>query len=151
MPAPQYADTRTDGVRVPSKIRDIVRLMIEEGQPWYKAADAVALPRQRAKRALDKPHVVAYRREQRKAFLDLLCVRVPHKLNELMGSENAAAAVRATLALEEMNQESHAQPTRRIHTGGIVIVLGDSRALPVGTAASIPMIEHAPLAEVSDE
>jgi hypothetical protein len=53
--------------------------------------------------------VDAYRREQRKAFLDLLSVRVPHKLNELMESENATA-VRATLALEGMANESQAQP-----------------------------------------
>jgi hypothetical protein len=148
MPAAAYADTRTDGVRVPSKIREMVRLMIEEALPWYRAADAVGLPRQRARRALEKPHVVTYRRAQRAAFLDLLCVRVPHKLNELMDSENAAAAVRATLALEEMNNESHAQPMRRINTGGIVIVLGNSHALPGGTAAAMPAINQKPALEI---
>jgi len=48
-------------------------------------------------------------------------MRVPRKLDELMNSENAAAAVRAALALEELNNESRAEPTRRINTGGIVI------------------------------
>jgi hypothetical protein len=147
MPAAEYADTRTDGTRVPSKIRELVRLMIEEGLVWQKAADAIGLPRRRAKRALDKPHVIAYRREQRQAFLDLLSVRVPHKLNELMDSDNAAAAVRATLALEEMNNDARAQPTRRITTGGIVIVLGGAAAQALPPGAGMPVIEQRRLLE----
>ena len=153
MPAEKYFDTRTDGVYIGRKIREIVRLMIEEGLTWQKAADTVGLARRRAKKAIEKPHVVAYRREQRKAFLDLACMRVPHKLMELMESENAAAAVRATLALEELNQQSQAQPMRRISTGGIVIVLGgpQQKALSAG-AASMPVIEQTPLEiESSDE
>ncbi len=50
-----------------------------------------------------------------------------------MDSENAAAAVRAALALEQLNNESRAEPARRIQTGGIVIMLGASaqRVLPM--------------------
>jgi hypothetical protein len=48
-------------------------------------------------------------------------------------------------------RSSRKAPMRRINTGGIVIVLGDSHALPVGTTGAMPMIEHAPLTEVSDE
>ena len=98
------------------------------------------------KAGIESAHVIAYRREQKKALLDLLSVRVPHKLNQLMDSENAAAAVRATLAIEELSSEARSSPTRRISTGGIVIVLGAQQtALPAGTAAAIPpVIEHAP-------
>jgi hypothetical protein len=53
--------------------------------------------------------------------------------------------------LEQLKQENQAQPMRRINTGGIVIVLGDRQALPAGTAAAMPLIEHMPMAEVSDE
>jgi hypothetical protein len=115
--------------------------MIEEGMAWQKAADAVGLSRPRARRALAKPHVRTYANEQRKGLLDLLSARVPHKLNELMDSENAAAAVRATLALEELTQAAHAQPIRRISTGGIVIVLGGAGQHALGQSAA-PMIEH---------
>ena len=37
---------------------------------WQKAADAVGLNRERAYRALHKPHVLAYRREQRAKLID---------------------------------------------------------------------------------
>jgi hypothetical protein len=154
MSAEKYAATRTDGIYIGKDIREIVRLMIEEGMSWQKAADAVGLSRRRAKKAIEKPHVVAYRRERRKAFLDLACMRVPFKLMELMESDNAAAAVRATLALEELNQQSRAEPMRRISTGGIVIVLGGPQqhaSLSVGQA-SMPVIEQAPaLAEIESD
>ncbi len=142
MPANEYASTRTDGAYVGQAIREIVRLMVEDGQTWQQAADTVGLKRQRAYRALHKPHVIAYRREERKRFVELLSTRVPVKLNELMHSENAAAAVRAALALEDLNNQSQSSPTRRIQTGGIVIVLGNptQRALPVESSA-MPVIE----------
>jgi hypothetical protein len=146
MPAKQYAASRTDGAYVGKQIREIVRLMIEEGVSWQLAADAVGLKRSSAFRALHKPHVVAYRREERKKFIELLSTRVPLKLSGLMDSENAAAAVRAALALEELNNESRAEPTRRISTGGIVIVLNSpaQRALP---AAGMPALEMQPAEE----
>jgi hypothetical protein len=141
MPAAKYATartaTRTDGAHIGKGIKEIVRLMVEDDYTWQRAADAVGLKRTRAYRALHKPHVIAFRRQQRKEFIELLSTRVPRKLNELMESENAAAAVRAALALEELNNDSRAEPTRRIQTGGIVIVLGASsqRALPVQAPA----------------
>ena len=136
MSAKEYASTRTDGRYIGKTIREIVHLMLE-GETWQRAADSVGLNRQRAYHALHKPHVIAYRREEKKKFLEALSMKVPHKLDELMSSENAAAAVRACLAVEELAQESRAEPTRRIQTGGIVIVLGANaqRALPAATPA----------------
>ena len=99
----------------------MVRLMIEEDFTWQRAADAVGLKHSRAYRALHKPHFIAYRRQQRKEQIELLSTRVPFKLSALMESENAAAAVRAALAPEEMSNQSRAEPTRRIQTGGIVM------------------------------
>ncbi len=152
MPAKEYASTRTDGTYVGESIREIVRLMVEDGQTWQQASDALGLKRQRAYRALHKPHVVAYRREERKKLVELLSTRVPVKLNELMDSENAAAAVRAALALEDLNNQSQASPTRRIQTGGIVIVLGNpaQRVLPVGSSA-MPVLEMEPIDGIRDE
>ena len=43
MPAKEYASTRTDGAYVGKAIRELVRLMVEDGQTWQQAADAVGL------------------------------------------------------------------------------------------------------------
>jgi hypothetical protein len=145
MPKSEYAASRTDGAYIGKAIREIVRMMIDEGVSWQLAADSVGIKRSRAFRALHKPHVVAYRREERKKFIELLSTRVPLKLSGLMDSENAAAAVRAALALEELNNESRAEPTRRIQTGGIVIMLNAPAqpALPAG----MPVLEMQPADE----
>jgi hypothetical protein len=154
MPAAKYVATRSDGKVVGTAIREIVRRMLELGEPWYKAADAVGLPRPRARRALDKGHVVAYRREQKAKLIDELAMCVPNRLRELSNSENAAAAVRATIELESLSQQSRGEPSRRIQTGGIVIVLGGNsqQALP-GQAAPPVTIEQAPrlLAQEADD
>jgi hypothetical protein len=132
MSAAKYASTRTDGRYIGKAIREIVRLIVHDGMTWQNAADSVGLDRQRAYRALHKPHVIVYRREERKKFLDYLNAGVPRRLGDLTQSENANAAVRACLAINELAAESRAEPTRRIQTGGIVIVLGANaqRALP---------------------
>jgi hypothetical protein len=152
MPAAKYVATRSDGKVVGTAIKEIVRLTLEEGMTWQKAADAVGLNRERAYRALHKPHVITYRREQRAKLIDSLSMRVPHKLNELMDSENQAAAVRATLAMEELAQQGRGEPSRRIQTGGIVIVLGGQQNTLPGQAAPAMTIEHAPrLLEPADD
>ncbi len=140
MPAKKYATTRTDGTYVGKSIREMVRLMVEDGQTWQQAADSVGLKRQSAYRALHKPRVLAYRREERKKLVELLSTRIPHKLDKLMDSENAAAAVRAALALEDLNNQSQASPSRRIQTGGIVIMLGTPTQRPL-PAVAMPVIE----------
>ena len=61
---------------------------------------------------------------------------------------DANAAVRACLAVNELAAEGNAEPTRRIQTGGIVIVLGANaqRALPV----TAPALELQRIDEVGD-
>jgi predicted DNA-binding protein (UPF0251 family) len=147
MPAEKYAATRTDGIYIGADIREVVRLMVEDGVPWQRAADAVGVERQRAHRALHKPHVIVYRREQRQRQIELLSTRVPMKLSELMDSENHAAATRAAISLEEMAQQGRAESTtaRRLVTGGVVIMLGAPAQQPLPPIPAMPVIEHEPV------
>lgn len=148
MPDAKYAATRSDGGHIGKDVRELVRLMIEDDYTWQRAADAVGVKRSRAYRALHKPHVIAHRRELRKQQIELLSTRVPKKLSTLMDSENAAAAVRAALALEEMNQQGRAEPVRRIATGGIIIMLGAPAQQPLPVAQ--PVLDLAPLPAEDD-
>ena len=148
MPAAEYAATRTDGRAIGKSIREIVRLMTEDGMTWQNAADAVGVKRQRAYRALHKPHVLQYRREKKKELVELLSTRVPLKLSELMNSENAAAAVRSCLALTDLNNDAQAEPgTRRINTGGLVIVIGQVAQRPLPVASPTLELEPVPLGD----
>ncbi len=67
MPAEKYSASRSDGIHIGKSIRELIRLMIDEGETWQRAADAVGIKRTSAYRALHKPPVIAYRRELRKA------------------------------------------------------------------------------------
>jgi hypothetical protein len=147
MSSAKYAATRTDAGHIGKSVREIVRMMIEDGLTWQNAADAVGFKRARAYRALHKPHVIAYRRTEKAKFVELLSTRVPLKLNALMDSDNAAAAVRAATVLNDMDQQSHAEPARRIQTGGIVIMLGAPAQRPLPAETTVPMIEMEPVDE----
>jgi hypothetical protein len=85
MPAAEYVATRSDGRSIGKAIRELVRLMVEEGMTWQNAADVVGLKRTRAYKALHKPHVIQYRRERRKELVELLSTRVPLKRHQSEG------------------------------------------------------------------
>ena len=106
---PPHADKRNDGLHIGSAIREMVRLMLEEGYSRDRAADAVGFSRTRAKRALDKPHIVAYRRREKIKLLDELSAAVPRRLSELMmKDDNQNAAVRACVALHQLSADEQA-------------------------------------------
>jgi hypothetical protein len=90
---------------------------------------------------LHKPHVIAYRRQEKAKFTELLSTRVPLKLSQLMDSDNAAAATRAAISLEDMTEQCRAEPTRRIQTGGIVIMLGAPAQRPLPAESAMPVLE----------
>jgi hypothetical protein len=131
MPDSKYSGARSDGRQIGKDIRELVRLMIEEDYTWQNAADTVGIKRTRAYRALRKVHIVAFQRESRRQYIEMLSTRIPRKLNSLMDSENHAAAVRAAVALEGLNVES--QQLRHINVAaGIVVVIGrGQQALPI--------------------
>lgn len=79
MPAEKYSASRSDGIHIGKSIRELIRLMIDEGETWQRAADAVGIKRTSAYRALHKPPVIAYRRELRKQQIGLLSTRVAEK------------------------------------------------------------------------
>ena len=141
---PPYADKRNDGRHIGPAIR-MVRLMLEEGYSRDRAADQVKFSRTRARRALERPHVVAFRRREKMKLLDELSARVPLKLSELMDSENANAAVRACVALHGMaaGDELVARRGALVNaTPGLTIqIVTDHPALPL--SAPPVTIEHA--------
>lgn len=147
MPSEKFAPTRNDGAHIGPAIKEMVRLMLEEGLTRDQAADAVGFNRKRARRALSKAHVISYRRHERMKLLDELSADVPRRLHELMmKDDNQNAAVRACVALNEMAERASEEPvTRRLALGGIVIQLGPAPpALPAAQAAPSLTIEHAP-------
>jgi hypothetical protein len=145
-------DTRSDGpTHIGRKIKQIIDLTLEEGLSWQTAADRVGMRRSSVYKAWIKPHVRAYRLEKRRELIESLSTAVPKRLSELMHGENEAASVRACLAMEDLRHQAMAEPhTRRIQTGGIVIMISGNtqRPLPI---AQPPLLELAPVPEREDD
>ena len=145
---PPHADKRNDGRHIGPVIREMVRLMLEEGFTRDHAADAVGFSRTRARRALDKPHVIAYRRREKMKLLDELSAAVPRRLSELMmKNDNQNAAVRACVALHQMSADEQAprRPAFGIgtQTPGLTIVISHDSPKPL-PAPPMTTIEHVP-------
>jgi hypothetical protein len=47
MPAAEYVATRSDGRFIGKSIRELIRLMVDDGLSWAKASDALGLKRAR--------------------------------------------------------------------------------------------------------
>lgn len=135
MPSAQCADTRTDGrTHIGRSVKEIVRLMVEDGMTWQRAADVVGVKRTRAYKALQKSHVIAYRRQKKREEDELLSAGISHYLHKVMtSSENDAAKVRAALALQQIGDAAQTEPGsgRHLTQNGIVIMIGaPQRSLP---------------------
>jgi hypothetical protein len=150
---PPYAEKRSDGLHIGPAIREMIRLMLEQGLSRDHAADAVGFNRKRAKRALERPHIIAFRRREKAKLLDELAAGVPRRLHELMlDGSNQNAAVRACVALHQMSADEQA-PRRPAFglgtpTPGLTIVISDSPKPLTINNSGIPQpapvtIEHA--------
>jgi hypothetical protein len=143
MPLDKFAPTRTDSNHIGGQVKELIRLMTEEAMPWRKAADQIGISRRTAQRALAKPHVRQFARAQKARLLEELSMTVPYKLERLTESKNHMAALRATLAIEDLAQQASADPASRakIVTGGIVIQLSTAPAALPAQPAPVT-IEH---------
>ena len=145
---PPNPEKRNDGRHVGPTIREMVRLMLEEGLSRNHAADAVGFNRKRAKRALDKPHVIAFRKHEKAKLTEELSAAVPRRLHELMmKDDNQNAAVRAATALHDI---ASAELTSRrpafgsiVQTPGLTIQVITEAPKPL-PAPPMTTIEHAP-------
>jgi hypothetical protein len=147
MPSPEFAPLRTDRNRVGERIKELIRLMTEEALTWRAAADKLEIPHRTAQRALGKPHVIQYRRQQRARLLDELNSTIPQRLYDLMFGENQNASVRAAAELAKLASEELA-PRRPafgsiVQTPGLTIQIISDSPKPQ-PAPPMTTIGHAP-------
>jgi hypothetical protein len=153
---PPYAEKRSDGLHIGRAIKEMVRLMLEEGYSRDRAADEVGFNRKRAKRALERPHIIVFRRREKAKLLDELAAGVPKRLHELMlDGSNQNAAVRACVALHQMSADEQAprRPAFGTPTPGLTIqIVSDSpRPLTINSETPLPAPSPPPLIEQAGE
>jgi hypothetical protein len=114
---------RSKSGRVTGRLAEAIELMIEEGKPWDDAARTVGMSARSMRKALDKPHVIAFLRARKQVFRALASAgNISALVDVRQNSGNAMARVQAVRALEQLEEQAGTAPHPQ-RAPGVVIVI----------------------------
>lgn len=115
--------TERPALKVTGRIAEAVRLMIEEGKTYQEAAAAVGMHVRLMRKAIERPHVLSYIRQQRQVFRATINASNDLRLAAVRDkSGNSMAVVQAVKALEQLDDEVTARRGSGFSTSpGLVI------------------------------
>jgi hypothetical protein len=148
---------RSKPKQVTGRLKTALDLMVWEGAPYDEAAKAVGLAARSMRKALERPHVLAYLAAGKKQLRASESARILRRLVILAHQDdNKNAAVAACRAVEHIPEEEgprHGQA----QVPGFVIVLREQQALsPAGApvvieAAPEPRAVASPVRQISSD
>jgi hypothetical protein len=133
---------KTRRLKPSGKLKTALDLMVwgdETGAPaeWDQAARNAKITVRAMRKALEKPHVRAYLREQKEVLRDALSAKTFYRLAALRDQdENKNAAVSAAKALEQIGDDPAASGDRSQSPGLVIMVVGG----PVPSASEAPQV-----------
>jgi hypothetical protein len=126
------ARNKTPKPRITKRVKDAIDAIVERGIAYNEAAAESGLTTRAMRLALERPHVLAYLRQQLKVLRDARAPKNFHRLCEIADAENNLPAVNAIRALELLSEEA---TVRRLDTPtpGVVlnIIHASSPARPI--------------------
>jgi hypothetical protein len=141
-------DQRSRRGQITGLLREWAILIVHEGLHYDEAAKRVGMTVRNARKALRKPFVLKFLKEERRYLLHAIRSETPRRLKQLRDQdENRAAAVRAADLIEHLDEA--AERTSAPRMPGIVIQIVAAPAekvLPRPTPGVV--IEHKPSATV---
>jgi hypothetical protein len=139
------AKTASAPGKVTGKLASAIDIMIEEGQPWDKAAVKAGLTVRAMRLAIQRPHVVAYLKARREVFRVNASAGNIHRLVKMRDQdENKMAVVQAIKTLEQIGDEQQANG-RVSAMPGLQIVIVQS-----GVNAALTANDTKPLITIGD-
>jgi hypothetical protein len=127
---PPAGPPQTSKVRVPAarsgkevggKLKKALDLMVWEGVPWADAAKAVAYDGKWMRKALERPHVMRYIREQKQVFRTYASARNIHRAAEIRDQDdNKTAAIQAIRYLDGLGDSDVRSDGQRVQPGVVV-------------------------------
>lgn len=110
-------------MQIRGKLQVALDKMIWEGLPFNEAAHAANFNVCAMRKALGRPHVLAYLRAERDVLRASMCPRNIHVLAEVRDQTgNQMARVQAVKALEQLGDEQQASVTKQALPGLVVVV-----------------------------
>jgi hypothetical protein len=117
----RLARNKTPKPRITKRVKDAIDAIVERGIAYNEAALEVGLTTRGMRLALERPHVLAYLRQQLKVLRDARGPRNFHRLWAIADEgSNLMAAVNAIRALELLSEEATARRTD-VPTPGVVL------------------------------
>jgi hypothetical protein len=114
------ARNKTPKPRITKRVKDAIDAIVERGIAYNEAATESGLTTRAMRLALERPHVLAYLRQQLKVLRDARGPRNFHRLCAIADAADNLPAVHAIRALELLSEEVTARRTDA-PTPGVVL------------------------------
>ena len=124
--------------QIRGRLKTALDLMVRQGRVWNDAAAEADFTVSAMRKALERPHVIAYLRQQREVFRASVGGRNLHRLIELREQdEHKAAAVKVCQIIEQIGEMDIARGAgNAVRTPGMIIqiISGPAPRLAAGPA-----------------
>jgi hypothetical protein len=144
---------RRDGRSVPKlgeQLRAACDFMIYEALPWEQAAVKAGMTVRGMRKAMRRPHVLSYLRDERQVLLAAISTATPLRLAQLRDQDdNRNAAVNACRVLENLDADEPHRGGQTSSPGFVIIFNSPAHALPAGDGNSAIVVEAPSRREVS--
>lgn len=143
--APALTPDKPKRLQVRGKLVKAIRYMIEGGgHDFAEAARVADMHAASIRNAFQKPHVIAYVRQQTQVFRTAVCTKNVSRLAELRDQDdNRSAAVQAVRALERLSEVDEARPSSHEAPGLVIVVQTHvHQTADLDAASGKPLIEQ---------
>ena len=137
----QLARNKTPKPRITPRVKSTIDAVVHERKPWDQAAIEAGLTTRAMRLAFEKPHVLAYYKQQMKVLRDARAVQNHYRLCDIADAENNMPAVNAIKALEMLSDEQMSRPNTPTPGISIRIVQVASPPAPMDIKASPRIID----------
>ena len=133
-PQPTYQSvavkTRSAPQRVTGKLADAINRMVELGERYDDAGRAVGLTARSMRKALDRPHVIAFLRARKQVFREAASTANIKRLCEIRDAANNMPAVQAIKALEQL-PDDNVSAAKGLMPGFVVQIVNVQAGAPI--------------------
>jgi hypothetical protein len=99
----QLARNKTPKPRITPRVKSTIDAVVHHRKPWDEAAIEAGLTTRAMRLAFEKPHVLAYYKQQMKVLRDARTVQNHYRLCDIADADNNMPAVNALKALEMLS------------------------------------------------
>jgi hypothetical protein len=137
----QLARNKVPKPRITPRVKSTIDAVVHERKPWDQAAIEAGLTTRAMRLAFEKPHVLAYYKQQMKVLRDARAVQNHYRLCDIADAEDNMPAVQALKTLMGVDDEQTNRPNTPSPGISIRIVQVSSPPAPIDIKAAPRIID----------